>query len=116
MVVSPASPELLVDALRGGGGVALKGYPWHDDAAHLTGRSDPAQRDPARTAVTERDEPSVPERIRVLLVDDHQVVRNGLRTFLSLQDDIEVVGEASDGAQGVARPGSSCPTSSSWTC
>jgi DNA-binding NarL/FixJ family response regulator len=43
------------------------------------------------------------ERIRVLLVDDHQVVRRGLRTFLELQDDMEVVGEAGDGAQGVTR-------------
>ncbi|MFD3335036.1 response regulator [Streptomyces sp. NPDC058700] len=43
------------------------------------------------------------QRIRVLLVDDHQVVRRGLRTFLEVQDDIEVVGEASDGAEGVAR-------------
>ncbi|GGU88042.1 DNA-binding response regulator [Streptomyces litmocidini] len=43
------------------------------------------------------------EPIRVLLVDDHQVVRRGLRTFLEVQDDIEVVGEASDGAEGVAR-------------
>ncbi|MBH5334193.1 response regulator transcription factor [Streptomyces pactum] len=43
------------------------------------------------------------ERIRVLLVDDHQVVRRGLRTFLEVQDDIEVVGEAADGAEGVAR-------------
>ncbi|GAA1267103.1 MULTISPECIES: response regulator [Streptomyces violaceusniger group] len=42
-------------------------------------------------------------RIRVLLVDDHQVVRRGLRTFLQVQDDIEVVGEASDGEEGVAR-------------
>ncbi|MFF0753899.1 response regulator [Streptomyces sp. NPDC004267] len=41
--------------------------------------------------------------MRVLLVDDHQVVRRGLRTFLEVQDDIEVVGEASDGAEGVAR-------------
>ncbi|MDX3851452.1 response regulator transcription factor [Streptomyces sp. AK02-01A] len=41
--------------------------------------------------------------VRVLLVDDHQVVRRGLRTFLEIQDDIEVVGEASDGAEGVAR-------------
>ncbi|MCP3821239.1 response regulator transcription factor [Streptomyces sp. A3M-1-3] len=41
--------------------------------------------------------------IKVLLVDDHQVVRRGLRTFLEVQDDIEVVGEASDGAEGVAR-------------
>ncbi|MFJ5528193.1 response regulator [Streptomyces sp. NPDC093261] len=42
------------------------------------------------------------DAIKVLLVDDHQVVRRGLRTFLEVQDDIEVVGEASDGAEGVA--------------
>ncbi|CAG7635082.1 response regulator [Actinacidiphila bryophytorum] len=41
--------------------------------------------------------------IRVLLVDDHQVVRRGLRTFLEVQGDIEVVGEAGDGDEGVAR-------------
>ncbi|RMI35937.1 response regulator [Streptomyces triticirhizae] len=40
--------------------------------------------------------------IRVLIVDDHQVVRRGLRTFLEVQDDIEVVGEAADGSAGVA--------------
>ncbi|MFE1177294.1 response regulator [Streptomyces sp. NPDC058773] len=40
--------------------------------------------------------------IRVVLVDDHQVVRRGLRTFLEVQEDIEVVGEASDGAEGIA--------------
>lgn len=42
-------------------------------------------------------------RIRVLLVDDHQVVRRGLRTFLEVQGDIDVVGEAGDGDEGVAR-------------
>jgi DNA-binding NarL/FixJ family response regulator len=41
--------------------------------------------------------------IRVLLVDDHQVVRRGLRTFLEVQGDIEVVGEAPDGEEGIAR-------------
>ncbi|MFJ6604263.1 response regulator [Streptomyces lydicus] len=40
--------------------------------------------------------------IHVLLVDDHQVVRRGLRTFLEVQEDIEVVGEAADGAEGIA--------------
>ena len=39
----------------------------------------------------------VPRVIRVLLADDHAVVRQGLRTFLDLQDDIEVVAEAGDG-------------------
>jgi NarL family two-component system response regulator LiaR len=41
------------------------------------------------------------ETIGVLLVDDHAVVREGLRTFLELQDGIEVVGEAADGDEGV---------------
>lgn len=41
----------------------------------------------------------MPDTIRVLIVDDHAVVREGLRTFLDLQDGIEVVGEAGDGEQ-----------------
>jgi NarL family two-component system response regulator LiaR len=40
--------------------------------------------------------------IRVLIADDHAVVRQGLRTFLDLQEDIEVVGEAADGDEAVA--------------
>jgi two-component system, NarL family, response regulator LiaR len=39
--------------------------------------------------------------IRVAIADDHAVVRQGLRTFLELQDDMEVVGEASDGDEAV---------------
>lgn len=42
------------------------------------------------------------EPIRVLVVDDHPVVRQGLRTFLDLQDDLTVVGEAADGTAAVA--------------
>src|SRR5512137_798345 len=41
------------------------------------------------------------ERLKVLIVDDHQVVRQGLRTFLELQDDIVVVGEADNGLAAV---------------
>ena len=41
------------------------------------------------------------DMIKVLIVDDHQVVRQGLRTFLELQDDIIVVGEAADGEAAV---------------
>jgi NarL family two-component system response regulator LiaR len=41
------------------------------------------------------------DAIRILLVDDHAVVREGLRTFLELQDDFEIVGEAADGEEGV---------------
>jgi NarL family two-component system response regulator LiaR len=41
------------------------------------------------------------EKIKVLIVDDHQVVRQGLRTFLELHEDIVVVGEAGDGLAAV---------------
>ncbi|WP_309237184.1 response regulator transcription factor [Actinomadura sp. BRA 177] len=44
---------------------------------------------------------SGPGVIKVLIADDHPVVRQGLRTFLGIQDDIEVVGEAEDGASAV---------------
>lgn len=40
-----------------------------------------------------------PARIRVLVADDHRVVRQGLRMFLETQTDFEVVGEAADGAE-----------------
>jgi two-component system, NarL family, response regulator LiaR len=43
----------------------------------------------------------VPERIRVLIVDDHAVVREGLRAFLQLQEGIEVAGEAADGEEAI---------------
>jgi two-component system, NarL family, response regulator LiaR len=43
----------------------------------------------------------VAEPIRVLLVDDHAVVREGLRAFLELQEGIEVVGEAADGEEAI---------------
>jgi DNA-binding NarL/FixJ family response regulator len=39
--------------------------------------------------------------IKVLLVDDHAVVRQGLRAFLELQDGIEVVGEAENGVEAI---------------
>lgn len=39
--------------------------------------------------------------IKVLLVDDHEMVRIGVGTFLSAQDDMEVVGEAENGKKGV---------------
>jgi two-component system, NarL family, response regulator LiaR len=40
--------------------------------------------------------------IRVLIADDHAVVRQGLRTFLDLQGDVEVVAEAADGEEALA--------------
>lgn len=43
--------------------------------------------------------------IRILVADDHSVVRQGLRMFLALDPDFEIVGEAADGAQAVTMAG-----------
>jgi two-component system, NarL family, response regulator LiaR len=43
----------------------------------------------------------VADAIRIVLADDHGVVREGLRAFLELQEGIEVVGEAADGEEAV---------------
>src|ERR687892_1745983 len=41
--------------------------------------------------------------IRLLLVDDQELVRTGFRLFLETHDDLEVVGEAADGAEAIER-------------
>jgi two-component system, NarL family, response regulator LiaR len=43
------------------------------------------------------------DAITILVVDDHAVVREGLRTFLGLQDGFEIVGEAADGDEALDR-------------
>ncbi len=42
-------------------------------------------------------------QIRVLVVDDHSVVRMGLRTFISVTEDLDLVGEASNGEEAIER-------------
>ena len=49
--------------------------------------------------------PAGPAKIRVLIVDDHAVVRQGLRMFIDLQDDMEVVGEGEKGSDAIALAG-----------
>ena len=47
--------------------------------------------------------------IRILLVDDHEIVRTGLRAMFELEDDMEVVGEAGDGESAIAAASSLSP-------
>lgn len=49
------------------------------------------------------------ERIRVLIVDDHEMVRSGLAAFLMIFNDLELIGEASNGAEAVAFCEQNCP-------
>jgi DNA-binding NarL/FixJ family response regulator len=43
------------------------------------------------------------DKIKVLLVDDHPIMRDGIRALLSLHDDIEIVGEASEGKEAIEK-------------
>src|SRR5512143_3223994 len=47
--------------------------------------------------------------IRVLVVDDHAIVRKGIRALLSREQEIEVVGEAADGEEAIEQARSLCP-------
>jgi DNA-binding NarL/FixJ family response regulator len=49
-------------------------------------------------------------KIRVLLAEDHEIVRHGLRLLIDRQPDMEVVGEAGDGVAAVERAGALKPT------
>ncbi len=49
------------------------------------------------------------KKIRVLLVDDHAILREGIRALLEKQDNIEVVAEAADGREAIPKVAQSCP-------
>jgi DNA-binding NarL/FixJ family response regulator len=49
------------------------------------------------------------DKIKVLIVDDHAVMRDGIRALLSLQDDIKIVGEASEGNEAIEKSRTVCP-------
>ena len=55
------------------------------------------------------DARGVPDPIRVLIVDDHALFRRGLEMVLAEEPDIELVGEASDGTEAVAKAGEALP-------
>ena len=62
--------------------------------------------DPGTTGEAD-DARAVPDPIRVLIVDDHALFRRGLEMVLAEEPDIELVGEASDGAEAVEKAGGS---------
>ncbi len=57
----------------------------------------------AREATSTEDRPAPPDRgrVRVLLVDDHRMFRDGLAWMLRMQPDLEVIGEAADGVAAI---------------
>ena len=54
-------------------------------------------------------------KIKVLIADDHAIVRMGLAALMEFEKDIEIVGQADDGNEAVAQALKLSPTSSSWT-
>ncbi|NLU76711.1 response regulator transcription factor [Streptomyces sp. HNM0575] len=64
-----------------------------------------AEAHPVRVAVEDgpAHERQQPEPIRVLVVDDHELFRRGLEIVLAQEEDIQVVGEAGDGAEAVEK-------------
>src|SRR5436190_19950364 len=64
--------------------------------------------DPGTTGEAD-DARAVSDPIRVLIVDDHALFRRGLQMVLAEEPDIEVVGEASDGAEAVQEAGQALP-------
>src|SRR5881409_3686371 len=66
--------------------------------------SSAAPRNGRQRPPTAQEEPALkPKTIRVLLVDDHETVREGLRLLVDAQADMQVVGEAGDGRDGLER-------------
>jgi len=63
----------------------------------MTERSSPKPRQPARRP----DADAQPSKIATLLVDDHTLIRQGVRVLLEAEEDIDIVGEAEDGRQAV---------------
>jgi two-component system, NarL family, response regulator LiaR len=106
--VGPAEVMLLV-ADDGGGFDPSEAYPGHfglqlmrEHAMVIGGTlevvSAPGRGTQVRVRVTRRRDNG---RIRILIADDHEIVRQGLRAFLDLDSALEVVGEAANGAEAV---------------
>jgi DNA-binding NarL/FixJ family response regulator len=68
-----------------------------------------AMGDKAVAAARPSDGSGRPEPIRVLIADDHALFRRGLEMVLDSEDDIDLVGQASDGAEAVSVAGESLP-------
>jgi DNA-binding NarL/FixJ family response regulator len=92
---------------RGGGarasraGVVLAGRGQGQEGREMAG-------DPGATGGTQ-DAQRKPDPIRVLIVDDHALFRRGLEMVLAEEADIELAGEASDGAEAVEKAGEALP-------
>jgi DNA-binding NarL/FixJ family response regulator len=77
------------------------------DSGHGPGRA--YRPEPQEASEVSAQPTTPPEPIRVLVVDDHALFRRGLQMVLEQEPDIQVVGEASDGAEAVVQAGDTLP-------
>jgi DNA-binding NarL/FixJ family response regulator len=75
----------------------------------LTGDGGPAVSSNVERRTSNFERPQEPARIRVLLVDDHAMMRQGLRALLDGHAEIDLAGEAADGEEAVALAGTLRP-------
>lgn len=98
--------RLVIDTSPGQGTCAVVSVPRHDGDTPLrkAARASLAEDNLPRLAVAGGQPPSLqePRKIRVLLADDHKILRQGLAGLLMEEPDIEVVGEAGNGLEAVA--------------
>ena len=72
-------------------------------AAHTTQEMAQRKADPSTALIGAKTAANMKKRIKILIVDDHPVVRKGLRSCLAQQTHLEVVGEAAEGHEGVRK-------------
>ena len=69
----------------------------HRSEHRPTGKSEPRSTETAATKKTEAHKPEDRRPIRVMLVDDHVILREGLASLLATEPDLRIIGQAGDG-------------------
>lgn len=88
--------QLTIDSAPGKGTRATISLPLEPETPSSEGRATGA-------APTPEEKPPPSDKVTVVLVDDHRMVREGFRSLIEDLPDIEVVGEASDGVEGLEK-------------
>lgn len=89
----------VADGAPSGVGPQTRSIAFEVPVPHLRGSEPPEGGTPNPSSAVRR--PSCDSRLRILLVDDHKIMRDGLAALIGEQADLEVVGQAGDGRQAV---------------
>lgn len=92
--------DIITSPTRSGSVVLLSSKDEHEPDPSLDGQPEDTAAEQSSSAPGSQDQ-SATKLLRILLADDHRILRQGLRRLLELEDDMEVVGEAADGHEAV---------------